>query len=178
MFTKLNLITYALLAVAVVILTGCKKTNKKVEMPLASQGGENTMGCYVNSVLHSYRGEYLYASPDGVRFIDYTANYQHCYIRGSGPLGDEANGDIYINAYMPNLLPYTFYPDLYGASGATSLQRELPTVQYLVKPNDPFNFVFFTRIDNSVAAGQFQFRAYSADGDSVYITHGRFDIAR
>jgi len=161
---------------AVVFLTSCNKSNKNPDLPLPTMEGKNTMGCYVNGVVHSYSGEVTYLSADGVRFIDYTTNYQHYWIRG-GPLGNKANGTIYMYAYSDSLQPHIIY-DIYGASGATSFHRKLPTVQFSVKPNDPFNFVFFTRLDHAVAAGRFQFRAYSDEGDSVYVTLGRFDIAR
>ena len=161
------------------LVAACSK-NKDTPMrqlPSLTTEGKNVMGCYINDELQIFEGEYFTFSEWGVKFT-YDEASEKSSLRG-GPKNADAqsglDGDIYLEVYTPMLKADTVYrsflPSLFGV-------YEIGGKDYHVEPDDDFNFIAFARIDSEVAAGLFQFRAYSNSGDSVYITHGRFDIAR
>jgi hypothetical protein len=171
---------YLIISVALLSLlwTGCDLTPKEPEptLPLATREGKNTLGCYVNGVLHSYSeqlGNGLFADK-GVDFGDPIASYGYFEIKGVSP---NQPGDVYILVETDTVKADSVYTDLYPPFYPTTYSKGYG--EYTVKPYDLFNQVFLTRFDNQVAAGFFSFRAYTSDGtDSVYVTYGRFDIAR
>lgn len=140
------------------------------------------MGCYVNGVLHVYdsrKQTTLFAS--GVAFsLGDDIQQTYANISGNSNYKGVPEGDINIFVYSDTFQKDLTYQFLLGPTWITyySFEKAYPNQMFYVNSNDPFNLVKFTRIDEQVAAGTFQFRGYNDGGDSVVVTQGRFDIAR
>ena len=132
------------------------------------------MGCYVNGSLRVYSGQPTALTGGGVYF-SYSGDPFYYASIGGGSTGSQ-EGNVHLYLYSSELKQDSVYRNLKGAQQVTNFIFDM--TEYNVKSNDPFNYVAFSRIDNSVAAGMFQFRGYASNGDSVKVTLGQFDIAR
>lgn len=138
-----------------------------MQLPAYSSSGKNVLGCKVNGQVHLYSGIRTLSNDNGVD-----------YFNGNTEISVDADNSSY-NDYMRIL----FY-HLNNLSVGTTYYFTNDSISYATyligngsqSYTTGSGYVKFTRLDNMVAAGIFEYTAYSITGDSVKVTEGRFDV--
>lgn len=163
---------FAVLLMAFII--ACRKPDAWESMP--THTGENTMGCFVNGKQINFTGESsngFYS--DGVFFYPPAGDgVIHLGGKAGGMFSKRREIDIYI--HTDSLQQGDIFVGLDTAYSLTSYRESQLT--YEVSPNQPYNRLVFTTVNDTVVAGVFQFIGTTGDGESAVVSQGRFDIKR
>lgn len=173
------------IALAFLSILACKKpTNdpaKDPEKPQQTQTGADILWCKVNGTPHLYKVKPTTFKDNGVhayqlKFADSSVVIE--IFANDSKYGDGL--DMYINVTGESTkTPSTNtnykisdnhphrYSDYYKSDGSDS---------YKVDSNS--SYITFTRFDNTVAAGTFEYHGFNKNNDTVHITDGFFDIVR
>lgn len=160
-------------ALALLLLTQCKKADPESALPPETQTGANTFGCLLNGQPWTPQGN------------DGTANY-------TSYLDKDANGDIFdIHTYQisqrQSMVLYVTRIKGIGTYSFRSPQRSRASFDnqiagcYWSSRDSATTYrrgtLTITRLDRSagVVSGTFAFTLYQPGCDSVRVTQGRFD---
>ena len=167
-----------LLSVALLLLT----CNRDTPLPLPTQSGQNTLGCLINGkpyIPDGGRG-FMPAKPvNGGFFVlrssPYTLGlYVYTYAK------DNQRIEIFLNDYKLGLHPLnsntqikpaSLSPKDYGVYESTEGDAYVTNSEYTGQ-------VIITKADtiSGIVAGSFSFKAISANGKTVTVSQGRFDV--
>ncbi|WP_034259641.1 hypothetical protein [Altibacter lentus] len=188
--------TVLLLSIVIALQIGCDKADDNFvpHLPLITQTGENTFGCYIDGkILIPRDGEGTFNTPDpGMRFVGLgnPPNYEYIDIK----IRDfkSGNGGL-LDIHIPNLHQIGEGTFLINESNCEDSVYALDTVnircRWLDETSQSYKWycslpdsglLIITRYDfeNRIVSGTFSCRAVNRDDptDFIEITEGRFDI--
>jgi hypothetical protein len=164
-------------ALALLLLTQCKKDDPTSSLPPATQTGANTFGCLVNGQPWTPLG---YSG-----FANYQVSYDPTYANGTlnvscyRYLGDGATDVQFVGFYLDSLQTAGTY-SLTIPGHREGIFEDLTRSTCQFKGSDPYyrrGQIVITRLDKRAGfiSGTFAFTLYKPGCDSVRITQGRFD---
>ena len=154
--------------------TSCKK-EKLEEPPQQTQNGSNILWCKINGTPVTVRGKSNAVNGKGLSIADRKkiANLQATFINASSINDNQDDLRLIFNNYnITNLgTKYkivTINNTYYSALVTEYFEYEVDSTR---------SWAAFSRFDGNVVAGTFEFHGVSANGETVSITEGWFDIA-
>lgn len=175
----------AFIALAILSMLACKKpTNdptKDPEKPQQTQTGADILWCRVNGTPQLYKGKPTAIRHNGVHAYKQKYADSSVFIIIRGEDSKYSDGlDMCINVTLEAANTPVVNKKYRIADGLPYIYSQYYTINdnkaYRVDSNS--SHIIFTRFDETVAAGTFEYHGINKDNALIHITEGFFDIVR